>query len=126
MAKQETLDLALVLLDEFKAATGAERAFTVPEVREAWGVAHNLGLLTARLERLAVRACNEERNEDAIKADERLEARLEAQAAELVAPYAVKLKFGGDPRGFVVKVMTPQTGRFNSMGGASEGWGVPT
>ena len=36
------------------------------------------------------------------------------------------LKFGGDPRGFTVKVMLQKTRLFNSWGGAEEGYGVPT
>ena len=36
------------------------------------------------------------------------------------------LKFGGDPRGFTVKVMMPKTKLYNSWGGAEEGYGVPT
>lgn len=33
--------------------------------------------------------------------------------------------FGGDPRGYTVKIKLP-SGRYNTMGGKEDGWGVPT
>jgi hypothetical protein len=48
------------------------------------------------------------------------EARLEREIRALVSPLAVT--FGGDPRGFTVKVVLP-SGRSNTWG--NDGWGVP-
>ena len=43
------------------------------------------------------------------------------------AERALKIKFSvnGDPRGHVVKLKTPKSGRYNTFGGAEVGWGVP-
>ena len=55
------------------------------------------------------------------KREKQLESRLHALAAEI----GVTLSLGGDPRGFTVKLMTPKSGKYNSWGGAEDGWGVP-
>lgn len=56
-------------------------------------------------------------------------ARIEASEKALRAwakRHGVALRLGGDPRGFTVKVMMPRTGAYNTWGGESEGFGVPT
>lgn len=88
--------------------------------------------------RWAVRACNGEGtwkpyasgggsgwhwgdDDDAAKdkADERARAKLQAIADR----YGATVKLGGDPRGYVVKLILA-SGRHNTMGGAPDGWGV--
>ena len=39
--------------------------------------------------------------------------------------WAFDVKFNGDPRGYAVKILLP-SGRYNTMGGREEGWGVPS
>lgn len=55
----------------------------------------------------------------AAKDEEEAENEIRAIGKKL----GVTFKFSGDLRG--VKLMTPKSGRFNSSGGPSEGWGVP-
>ena len=53
------------------------------------------------------------------KADARALAKLQAIADR----YGAKVKLGGDPRGYVVKLILA-SGRHNTWGGAPDGWGV--
>lgn len=50
--------------------------------------------------------------------------RIEQQISALLAPSRIKVNFGGDPRGYTVKLILP-SGRYNTWGGAEDGWGVP-
>lgn len=52
------------------------------------------------------------------------EARIEARISAICAELGIEPDFGGDPRGYTVKVKLP-TGASNTWGGASEGWGIP-
>jgi hypothetical protein len=70
--------------------------------------------------RWAETRCNREVNE----AEERREERLEQRISELCADLGIRVKFGGDPRGFTVKLFLP-SGRYNSFGGKEDGFGVP-
>lgn len=53
------------------------------------------------------------------KADDRARAKLQAIADR----YGATVKLGGDPRGYVVKLILA-SGRHNTWGGAADGWGV--
>lgn len=55
---------------------------------------------------------------------EKGEAQAEKRITEICAPFGIKPNFGGDPRGYTVKLILP-SGRYNTMGGAEDGWGVP-
>ena len=54
---------------------------------------------------------------------EREEARIEKLLTAAASELGLVADFGGDPRGYTVKLMLP-SGRSNSFGG--EGYGVPT
>jgi len=54
------------------------------------------------------------------KKKKQIEARMSAIAAEL----GLGIDFGGDPRGYTVKVFLPSK-RYNTWGGEESGWGVP-
>lgn len=88
--------------------------------------------------RWAVRACNGEGRErvqypggqwgnkwdeadDAAKDKANDRARVKLQA--IADRYGAKVKLGGDPRGYVVKLILA-SGRHNTWGGAADGWGV--
>jgi hypothetical protein len=46
------------------------------------------------------------------------------KAAQAIADrYALRVKLGGDPRGFVLKLLSPDD-RYNTLGGSGDGWGV--
>lgn len=72
--------------------------------------------LARRHGKLQEKACNEE-------VPENHDAKCEADITALCAKIGLtRVIFGGDPRGYTVKVVLP-SGRSNSWGG--EGWGVP-
>ena len=73
-----------------------------------------------RLSRLAVADCNDGLTDK----QKRLEVRTSAALAALGEELGVTFTLSGDPRGYVVKMDTPLTGRFNTFGGAECGWGV--
>lgn len=73
---------------------------------------------------VAENACNGYRHEEDEKRDERREARAIAKAKAWLDPHGIKLRTGGDPRGACFFLMTPETGRANTWGGAESGWAV--
>ena len=77
--------------------------------------------LARSLERYAVKGCNVGLNE---REDARASKAADAarDMARLIGATAI---VGGDPRGYCLKLVLP-TGRYNTWGGAEEGWGVPT
>lgn len=73
--------------------------------------------LARRHGKLQERACNYQVLEDH-------DAVCEDSIREVCRKIGCEVKFGGDPRGYTVKVMLP-SGRYNTWGGAEDGWGVP-
>lgn len=137
MALADTVQVASILLLESDATISPEQAratscasFTVDQFAQAMADAAKLESLTGRLKAIAVRQCNGYQTWDhkwdqpAADRDERLEAKLTATVESILAPYGVKAKIGGDPRGAVVYLMTPKTERHNSWGGRESGWGL--
>jgi fructose-1,6-bisphosphatase/inositol monophosphatase family enzyme len=72
-----------------------------------------------KLTRLAVKACNE----PVTPADERAEFVALSALKNVAATYGITFETDGDPRGCVVRLLTPHCHRENSIGG---GWCVPT
>ena len=94
------------------------------------GAVKTLRDLAKKYERLQIEQCNGD-EPDAGSAewqarlaaqDDKLEARILAHVAAAF-PAGYRVTFGGDPRGFTVKVHTPD-GRYNSFGGAEDGYGI--
>lgn len=86
----------------------------------------------SRLQQLAVHACNRELTPKEESEDERLEKRIRELVAMLPKvkdpagePKSIRVKTSGDPRGAVVKLVMPD-GRYDSMGGPTDGICVPT
>ena len=52
------------------------------------------------------------------------EASCERRITKLCAPFGIVPRFGGDPRGYTVKLQLP-SGAHNTWGGREEGYGVP-
>jgi hypothetical protein len=83
------------------------------------------------LSAINVRQCNGYCNERTgredtatMNRDEKREESLQRKASEIARRIGLKLEFGGDPMGSAVRIITPRTGAYNSMGGAECGWYV--
>lgn len=70
--------------------------------------------------KLQEKACNSELSDR----EKAREAKIEQEIANLLHPSGIKAKFGGDPRGYTVKLILPNK-RYNTWGGEEDGWGVP-
>lgn len=79
---------------------------------------------SATLTRLAEMQCSVEMSEREAKRVERQEATRAALVDRICAPYGFKAIHGGEPRGYIVKILFPD-GKYNTWGGAEEGYGVP-
>ena len=99
----------------------------------AKGGTNNQGVDLARLilrnastmQRLAERRCSVEMSEAQAKREEAQDAACQARIAKACEPWGIKPNFNGDPRGACVKLILP-SGRYNSWGGAEDGFCVPT
>lgn len=82
-------------------------------------VRHN----AARYATIQERWCNEEMSDRTTAALEAKEGRIEQRIRKLLRPYGITVTFGGDPRGFTVKLHLP-SGKYNSWGGRESGFGI--
>jgi len=71
-----------------------------------------------RLHRLYETACNRDLN----KREAREVEEIEAVLRDDFKAHGLGLYLNGDPRGNPVGILTPKTGRFNTMGGREDGW----
>ena len=55
---------------------------------------------------------------------EKQEAQIERRIKEICEPLGIVPDFGGDPRGYTVRLHLP-TGAYNTWGGRESGFGVP-
>ena len=55
---------------------------------------------------------------------EKREGQIERRIKEVCDAIGLPVEFGGDPRGYTVKVFFP-SGKYNTWGGAESGYGVP-
>lgn len=106
-----------------KAAMATYRANVPPENRT--GSAVDLARLILRnastIQRISVNECNRELTPGERKQDEACQRRI----MEACQPWGILPRFNGDPRGCCVKLLLP-SGRWNSFGGAEDGYCVPT
>lgn len=75
--------------------------------------------------RLQELSCNRELTPNEIRRETLLEKRITNLVKELsnATGKSYFVKFGGDPRGYTVKLHTPD-GKYNTWGGVDEGFGV--
>ena len=103
------------------AEAACSRTRAVEFVREA----ERLG---ARLHAIYERQCNGHQtwdfqwDEEAAKRDDRREETTEQRVRDLFARTGVGLYLQSDPRGNPIGILTPKTGRYNTMGGKECGW----
>jgi hypothetical protein len=80
------------------------------------------------LHRIYERQCNGHQtssgqwDEKAANKDEAREDALERQLLQLGAKMGLEVYTQGDPRGNPVGIRTPKTGKYNTWGGAEDGW----
>ena len=74
--------------------------------------------LADRLQRYAEAACNYQLT----PAQEARIAKLEARVKTICDGWGIGVKFNGDPRGYVVRLLFGE--RYNTWGGKEEGWGI--
>lgn len=72
------------------------------------------------IQRHAEAQCNRVTTE----AEDRAYRRCVGRAYDSAATFGAKVRLGSDPRGYCLKLILP-SGRFNTCGGAEEGYGVP-
>lgn len=110
--------------DEMRVVMG-ECALTAREAESFLASAHMIG---RQLHALYERQCNGHQkpngdwDEEASNRDDAREEKLEARLRKLFADAGLGLYLNGDPRGNPVGILTPKTGRYNTMGGAEAGW----
>lgn len=87
--------------------------------------AGDLMRLARRHQSLAVAMCNGYPDERGAELAERETERIRKRITEITTSLGLSARFGGDPRGYTVKIAFP-SGAYNTWGGREEGWGVPT
>ena len=102
--------------DEFVAVIGGEVSNAGDAVALAKLVLRNASIIQS----IAVKDCNSPLTDGDRKEDEMAEARI----TEACKPWGITPTFNGDPRGCCVKLLLP-SGRWNSWGGAEDGFCVP-
>ena len=105
--------------EEFIARMVSEFRETAPHV--VLGFARAIMRRANSVQRHAEAQCNG----DTTEAQNRRAASAEAQIVECCQALGCTVKFGGDPRGYCVRLILP-SGKGNTWGGDAEGWGVPT
>ena len=112
---ERAAELTAVLVDNL-CKQGDKRLLFAPQIANG---AVELLILADRLHRYAETACNYQLTPQQEKREKALADRVLA----ICGGWNVSVKFGGDPRGFVVKLMLPD-GSYNTWGGKEEGWGI--
>lgn len=79
----------------------------------------------ATIQSIAIRQCNEAFTDQEAALLASRDKACEDRIKEACKPWSIKPHFGGDPRGCCVKLILP-SGRYNSWGGAEDGFCVPT
>lgn len=78
--------------------------------------------MALRLHSLYVGMCSEDLGAKQNALRERLTADLERKVRDEFGRVGLGLYLNSDPRGNPVGILTPKTGRYNTMGGAEAGW----
>jgi len=96
-------------------------------VREVEGDVALLLIAASRYAKIQERWCSEEMSDATRAAVETQEKSLETKITALVQPYGPRVEYGGDPRGYTVKLhFAPIDGRkpSNTWGGEESGYGI--
>lgn len=115
---RDDVETALVLLAESRTKPEAHALLAALDTAAA------LASCARTVHAVATNACNGYHQEWQEAADEKREARAVKRAQKLLAPWGVKFKTGGDPRGACFYLKTPRSERHNTWGGKESGWAV--
>lgn len=103
-----------------------EREQAIDAMTEA-GVPYDIASIVrhnaATYARIQERWACEEMSDKTTAALEAKEQRIEQRITSLLKPYGITVTFGGDPRGYTVKLSLP-SGKYNSWGGKESGFGI--
>ncbi len=95
------------------------------ETGEMWPAfelaAEQLLLCARKSADLALKYCNGPWNDFDQRADDANDDKIR----QLARVFGVNIQIDGDPRGLTLKLKTPKTGRYNTLGGRETGWGIP-
>ena len=110
-------------LAELAARLQAEKGTPqVPEIVAASAI--ELMALAGAISRRAVRECNEPLTDKQQNRADLADLRAYERANEIMQTLGLPpVQRMSDARGYAIKIMLP-SGRYNSMGGAEEGWGI--
>lgn len=124
----DTLETALVLLAEWNTDSRTPVCADKPDdaryIRDAIKTAAALESIERSLRRMAVYACNFPLTEERLAAEDRRASQLFKRVDVLLRPWSVGARFGGDVRGSQIHLLTPKSGRYNTLGGNETGWAV--
>lgn len=118
MTKEHKEDIAVFLAEAREGTTQVAASTVLSRVRRRGKELH----------KIYERQCNGHQkpngdwDEAAATRDELREEALETEIKALGEPFGVTFTTQGDPRGNPVSLLTPKTGRYNTMGGAESGW----
>jgi hypothetical protein len=68
--------------------------------------------------------CSEDMSDENRARAESVEAGLERDIIEIAHGFGLKVRFGGDPRGFTVRLLAPKEDVYNTWGGPIHGYGI--
>jgi hypothetical protein len=121
---RDTLETALTLLAESDRSGRATVTHTQEQIRHAFAVAVSLEALARGFKRREEDRCSFPLTDARQAAYDRADAKAAEKARDALAPWRVAVRIGGDVRGSQIHILTPRTGRANTMGGREAGWAV--
>lgn len=117
-------EFVAVIVEEFGTEALQKRGRAMPlEDRKTTAVEFARLVLSnaSTIQRIATNECNRELTDG----ERRQDAAAQQRIIEACRPWGIGPTFNGDPRGVCVKLILP-SGRYNSFGGAEDGFCVPT
>ena len=120
----DTVETALTILAESDRSGRGHVVHTADQFRDAMKLARELETIERGFKRREEDRCSFPLDEARQAAYDRADQKAEEKAAALLKPYRMGAKIGGDVRGSQIHLLTPRTGRANTMGGREAGWAV--
>ena len=116
--------LAAQALADFDRSGRATVTHTQEKIRHAFAVAVALEALARGFKRREEDRCSFPLTDARQAAYDRADVKAAEKARDALAPWRIAARIGGDVRGSQIHILTPRTGRANTMGGRDAGWAV--